>query len=61
MSQEELRIKLNNWIDKSHVKAKYVALDLGIEESVFCRFRKNARDLFIEDAERLEKYLADKL
>jgi hypothetical protein len=60
MKQEELRTKLNNWIDKSHIKAKYVAMDLGIEESVFCRFRKNTRDLYFEDAEKLEQFLSDK-
>lgn len=57
MEQEILRVRLNDYITRSGIKAKFVANKIGVQESVLCHFRKGLKDLYPENLKALKQLL----
>lgn len=57
MNENLIRDRLNLHIKLTGIKAKFLAKKLGINESIFCRFRKGNRDLYIDQLIAIKSYL----
>jgi len=61
MSQEEVRIMLNNYIAQSGIKAKKVCESINLNEPVLSLFRKGRKELWPEHLQALEDYLKSRI
>lgn len=57
VEQENLRLKVNNIIDRYGIKANYICECTNINTAYFCRWRKGQKYLSIADTEALKKYI----
>lgn len=57
MNDKELRDKLNLYILNTGLKAKFLANKLGINESIFSKYRKGYKQLYPEQLDAIRIYL----
>lgn len=60
MSQEDVRIMLNDYITQSGIKAKKVCEAINLNEPVLSLFRRGKKQLWPETLEKLTEYLKNK-
>lgn len=58
--QEIIRERLNQYISKNGIKAKYIAKQINVPDYMICRFRSNKINLNESSIESLDEYLHNK-
>jgi hypothetical protein len=55
--QNEIRDRVDALIKNKGVRAKFIAQQISLDESVLCRFRKGTKELWDSSLNALEQFL----